>query len=224
MKGESHVVTGKMMEKRQITLPPVFRYLPQKYIDEFFTSGKLRLSAFSEFAKHTDEQRLDPQEGWGRVDIKGKKVHLVARAGMGHDAYVLSTSLRGDTELMNVFGADGYFKISDPLRFFQAVADKTPDCPGGRVGMCIYVGDREIHRSMGEAVDDAIKTNDQGKRNLMKAVGLINAAMQPEAYFLKLAHHAHQQEVRFIWQVGHEVHEPLFIECPEAVQFCERIT
>jgi hypothetical protein len=41
----------------------VYRYLPQEFVDAFFTSGRLRISTFSQFAKHADEQRADPQEG-----------------------------------------------------------------------------------------------------------------------------------------------------------------
>jgi len=213
-----------MLEEHPVKKLIVFRYLSQKHIDEFFESGRLRLSAFSEFAKHKDEQRFDAQEGWLIVDIHGKGQRLMARAGVGFDAYILSTSLRGNAELMNVFGTDGYFKINDADSFAVAVADRITSCAGGLAGSCIYANEREIHQRMGELLDRAIERNEQGKMNLMRVVQLIKVALVPEAYFWKLLCHAHQQEFRFVWHVGHKVNEPLFIECPEALQFCEKVT
>jgi hypothetical protein len=214
-----------ILEERHVKMPPVFRYLPQKYIDEFFSSGKLRLSAFSEFAKHTDEQRHDTEEGWliVNVPIPARHLRLRSRAGVGRDAYILSTSLRGDSELMQVFGTDGYFKINEVERFGLAVVSRIANCAGLIAGNCTYVDEKEISREMGVAAERAIAQDEQGKMNLQRVVGLIEQVLLPHAYFWKLRRYAHQQEFRFIWQVGHEVHEPLFVECPEAVQFCERI-
>jgi len=212
-----------MLEGHPIKKPTVFRYLCQKYIDDFFKSGRLRLSAFSEFAKHKDEQRLDAEEGWNVYNITGEKHRVLSRAGVGSHAYILSTSLRGDAELMNAFVTDGYFKINDVMNFWVAVAEMI-GCAGGRIGFCIYADEREISRRIGAAVDRAVEKNEQFKMNLMRIVQLIKQASMPEAYFLKNKRYAHQQEFRFVWDVGHEVHEPLFVECPKAIQFCERIT
>lgn len=213
-------------EERHVKMPPVFRYLPQKYIDEFFNSGRLRLSAFSEFAKHADEQRHDTEEGWliVNVPIPAKNLALRSRAGVGRDADILSTSLRGDPELMQVFGTDGYFKINEVERFGLAISLRIENCTKLITGNCRYVDEKEISREMGELAEQAIEKDDQGKMNLQSVMALIERVLLPHAYFWKLSRYAHQQEFRFIWHVGHEVHEPLFVECPEAVQFCERIT
>ena len=40
-------------------LPPVYRYLPMRFVDAFFETGSLRLSSFKQFAMHVDEARLD---------------------------------------------------------------------------------------------------------------------------------------------------------------------
>ena len=212
------------MEEHPIKKPIVFRYLCQKYIDDFFQSGRLRLSAFSEFAKHTDEQRLDTKEGWAIVEIRGEKQALRSSAGMGLDTYILSASLRGDAELMNTFGTDGYFKIKDVKGFTVAVAARLADFVEGLSGPCIYRDRREIIKTIGAELDIAVEKNEQGKMNLTRVTSLIRRALWPEAYFMKLKHYAPQQEYRFVWHVGQEVHEPLIIECPEALQFCERIT
>jgi len=222
-------IVMNILEEHHVKMPPVFRYLPQKYIDEFFNSGKLRLSAFSEFAKHTDEQRLDTEEGWLIVDIKIPSIHkrLRSKSGIGFDSYILSTSLRGDSELMREgwgFGTDGYFKINDVESFGKAIGLRIATCTRLITGNCKYVDEKEISREMGVEAEKAIAQDTQGRMNLQRVMGLIVQVMYPHACFWKLKRYAHQQEFRFVWNVGHEVHEPLLIECPEAVQFCERIT
>jgi len=214
------------MQERHDEFPPVYRYLSREYIEEFFSSGKLRLSAFGEFAKHADEQRRDMQEGWliVTIPIPGKQLELRSRAGIGRDTYILSASLRGDMELMRVFHTDGYFKINNVAAFSTAVASKITDCTGILVGSCKYAGHKEIRREMGEIAEKAVEKSPQGKMYIDQVARLIGRALFPYALFLKQGGYAHQQEFRFIWQVSHEVHEPLFVECPEAVQFCERIT
>ena len=43
--------------------PRVYRFLEKQYVEAFFRTGALRLSSFARFSKHTDEQRLDGNEG-----------------------------------------------------------------------------------------------------------------------------------------------------------------
>jgi hypothetical protein len=209
----------------RIELPPVYRYLPKRYVDEFFSSGKLRLSAFSEFAKHIDEQRRDTEEGWIIVDIPipSKQLALRSRAGIGHNAYILSTSVKGDIELMQVFHTDSYFKINNVVAFSEAIAPKILGCTGTMVGYCKYASQKEIQREMGILAEKAVERSPEGKMYLDRIGTLLRQVLFPDALFMKLGRYSHQQEFRLIWQVSHEVHEPLYVECREAVQFCQRI-
>lgn len=213
------------MQKARIQLPPVYRYLLKRYVDEFFSSGKLRLSAFSEFAKHIDEQRRDTDEGRiiVNIPIPRKQVAVRARGGAGRKAYILSTSVRGDIELMRVFHTDSYFKINDVIAFSEAIASKILGCTGAMVGYCKYVSQREIQREMGMLAEKAVETSPEGKMDRNRIRTLVGQALYPDALFVKLRRYSHQQEFRLIWQVSHEVHEPLYVECREAVQFCQRI-
>lgn len=204
---------------------PVYRYLPKRYVDEFFSSGKLRLSAFSEFAKHIDEQRRDTEEGRIIVEIPvpSKQVAVRARGGAGRNAYILSTSVRGDIELMQVFHTDSYFKINNVVAFREAIASKILGCRRTIVGYCKYASQREIQREMGKLAEKAVERNSEGKMERDRIMTLVSQVLFPDALFVKLKRYSHQQEFRLIWQVSHEVHEPLYVECPEAVQFCQRI-
>lgn len=213
------------MQKARIQLPPVYRYLPKRYVDEFFCGGKLRLSAFSEFAKHMDEQRRDTEEGRIIVEIPipSKQLAVRARGGAGRNAYILSTSVRGDVELMEVFDTDSYFKINNVIAFSEAISSKILGCTGAIVGYCRYASQREIQREMGMLAEKAVETSPEGKMNRQRIRTLVGQALYPDALFIKLSRYRHQQEFRLIWKASHEVHEPLYVECREAVQFCQRI-
>jgi hypothetical protein len=206
--------------------PPVFRYLEQKFIDEFFTSGKLQLSSFSKFAEHPDEQRHDADEGWCVVDIKmpTKKKRLRSRVGIPKNSYILSTSLKRDQKLMIDFDRDGYFKINDVEGFGLAIASKIVGLTNLIAANCEYMNYKEIGLTMGAEAEEAIEQDEKGRMNINKVMALLRNAIFPEVYFLKLNLHAHQEEFRFVWEVGYEVSEPLIIECPEAIQYCEKIT
>jgi hypothetical protein len=210
--------------KNNVVLPPVYRYLPKEYVDEFFSSGKLRLSAFSEFAKHVDEQRHDPQEGHLIVEmpIPSKKIAIRIRGGAGRNSYILSTSLRGDTELMQAFHTDSYFKINDVAEFSIAIASKILGFKSIIFGSCKYLSQRAIQQDMGILAMKAAETKPGEKidRNLIINIG---NQVFPKGMFIKLIRHSHQQEYRLIWRVNYEVNEPLYVECREAVQFCQRI-
>jgi hypothetical protein len=217
------------LEGQPIENHTVYRYLCQKYIDEFFQSGKLRLSAFREFAKHLDEQRLDAEEGRAIVKIHGENLLMRHLAHRGFDSYILSTSFREDTELMKLFNTDGYFKISDVNSFAVAIATRLEDCTQCLWAPCIYVDSREIKQTMEAKLDTPLlgtttEKEKQLKMAMTRMTPLIRTALWPRGYLQKLECYAIQQEYRFVWYVGHAVHEPLIIECPEAIQFCERIT
>jgi hypothetical protein len=213
------------MQEACTQLPPVYRYLPKRYVDEFFSNGGLRLSAFSEFAKHVDEQRRDTQEGWVRVTIPipSKQLAIESKAGIGHNAYILSTSVKGDTELMQVFHADSYFRINDVVAFSEVIESRILGCTGAMMGQCKYASQKQIQREMGMLAEKAVERSSEGKMYLDRVTMLLHQALFPVALFMKLEQYSHQQEFRLIWQVSHEVHEPLYVECKEAVRFCQRI-
>lgn len=79
-----------------VCTPTIFRLLPSQYVDEFFRDGSLRLSSFRRFKQHTDEQRLDAQEGESSFVHRTRERRgqtFFARALHGDNAYVLSANL-----------------------------------------------------------------------------------------------------------------------------------
>jgi hypothetical protein len=98
------MITTQMTITRTWALrtPQLFRYMKQKHIDDFFNTGRIRLSTFQQFRKHRDEQRRDTEEGKVPVVKRGHTCTAFARFE-APNSLILSTSTIGDKGLMITF-------------------------------------------------------------------------------------------------------------------------
>jgi hypothetical protein len=95
-----------------VATPTVYRYEDEKWIDEFFSSGKLRVSTFAKFATYQDEIRGDAQEGSGFAygETRNDKSVFIYHA-QGINAVVFCCSHRLDHQLREGFKRDSAFEI-----------------------------------------------------------------------------------------------------------------
>ena len=132
--------------------PALFRYLKSEYVEAFFEDGSLKLSSFTHFATHADEQRHDASEGSAsvihRTDDGGGQT-IAARAVLGQNAYVLCGSTHHDLQLMKAFDCDSYIRIENPMAFGQAVAWRIAGFAGRAEGLCLYQHFRGIEGDLG---------------------------------------------------------------------------
>jgi hypothetical protein len=192
----------------------VYRYLEREFVDLFLETGKLRLSSFSRFKDHLDEDRNDPDEGRGHLQGVGKRSgFLQLGASLGRDAYILSTSARLDEDLFSGLPYDGCFEISNVAAFGLAVAKEIPGFRVGKEGHCIYAA----HRVIG--LESEVFELDVPRDNQLHAAE--DAA--EELLFLKHKRYAHQAEYRMIWHTSEEVSGTLDIQSEEAVSYCRRV-
>jgi hypothetical protein len=131
-----------------IKTPEVFRYLNQDYINDFFTTGRIRLSTFVQFKKNPDEQIGDPTEGKNVLYGTDGKNSIVALTQHGVNSYVLCTSTEESSLLLESFKSDGYFKIKDTTGFAVAIANRLPGFIYGLEGSCKYKEERNIKREL----------------------------------------------------------------------------
>src|ERR1041385_1726306 len=220
--------------------PPVFRYLPTRYADEFFESGLLRLSSFRRFHQHTDEQRFDANEGNAILvhrnsEGTGQTAYVVASGG--RNAYVLCGSMRDHSELMKRFEADSYIRINDTNAFATAVARHVPGLNAGAEGPCLYQEERSVLRDLGPLdfsgfgpgntstpsgpVIEITNPSPEQKAQIEK---LFREPFGLYPLFLKHKTFAHQSEYRLIWLTSADAEGFLDIRAPEAIQFCSRPT
>ena len=204
-----------------ICTPTLFRFLDKKYADAFFTDGSIRLSSFSQFHNHIDEQMLDKQEGKAMFVHRtnqggGQTIEVFARYGT--NAYILSTSMRYDTELMKAFNSDSYIRINDSTNFGIAISRYIQGLTSAFEGPCLYQSNKIIERDLGYI--DITKFRDKVKKNLLDE--FVNSQMQHYPLFLKDKPYAHQSEYRFVWIIRDKTYDYIDIKVPEAIKFCQQ--
>src|SRR5262249_19765136 len=126
--------------------PPVYRFLEAKYVNQFFDTGRLRISSFRRFSKHRDEQRRDTDESAGMV-ICGPMGGRQASAFVEPNEYtlVLSTTVLIDQQSFSGLSYDGCFRIDKTREFGLEVARCIPGVIEFAEGFCIYVEKRILH-------------------------------------------------------------------------------
>lgn len=206
--------------------PTLYRYLPKKYVDEFFEEGKIRLSSFAKFKELKDEQKGDSNEGnsvlWGISEEQS----VMAVTSHGHDAFVLCGSLILNKEVMADFQADDCIVISDPAKFAMSIANCIPEIRGILLGPCRYQKDKTLQRRMGNfRIEDLrVSSNDQSI-DMNKIFQLSSQVGGDNVFFTKVEKYAPQHEFRFLWFTWDSIaSSDIYIVCPEATKFCRRLS
>ena len=124
--------------------------MKKKYINEFFETGRLRLSSFNSYEKYEDKVKGDKGEGMNIAFATSKKDNktMVAVVRIGSNAYSLCTSIIHSKELMKKFDCDGVFRIKDSQSFGLVIANKVMGFAEGLQGHCIYVDERSTNKEI----------------------------------------------------------------------------
>lgn len=203
--------------------PVVYRYMDQQWVDKFFETGELMLTSFTRCSQHRDEQRADEFEGMTLVVGRGPGgLSFEGQIRMGADFYLLCTSVRCDESITREFDCDGYFKINNTYGFAIAIAKQLDGFLRGFEGMCNYadrlVIERTIPTGLTALFDGSMPvTLERQGAAVMQIAGI-------EALLKKRSEYANQLEYRLLWNVDHDVTDTIVVRCPEAIQFCEKIT
>lgn len=226
-KPPSHIGVHFLREWR-IRRPFVYRYLEKQFVDQFFEDGSIRISSFSEFSKHRDEQRKDSSEGQGfavHMNQEGTGQTIIAKIAQGADTYVLCGSTRYHVDLAEAFKTDSGFRINDPTAFANVIAHHLPGFRDGCEGSCIYMASRTVTRDMGPISMDALTVDgDQKRLDIGKSSQVISGILGDDLYFTKLLKYSNQNEYRILWNVHSKSQTFIDIRCPEAIQFCTQFS
>ena len=199
--------------------------MDKKYINEFFETGRLRLSSFNTYEKYEDQVKGDKGEGMNIAFATSKKDNktMVAVVRVGSNAYSLCASIihKG---LMKKFDCDGVFRIKDSQSFGLAIANKVMGFVEGLQGHCIYVNERRTNKEIKNLSFDEMKISpDKKELEMGKLFQKVNEINSIDSFFMKPKKYQYQSEYRFIWLVQGNKNDYLEIECKEAIQFCEKI-
>ncbi|RZK22189.1 MAG: hypothetical protein EOO43_09915 [Flavobacterium sp.] len=209
---------------------PVYRYMEEKWVDEFFKTGSLKISSFKKFRTYKDEnKRRDDKEGIGTHHIIAGtegNFHFVQRGGNDFPAYMLSTSLIYSDELKDEFETEACFKINDPANFAVAVSNAIKDSITRIfLGLCNYDdrGYLEITTKM-EITRDFIDNFDLLNPNMG---GYSSDEMMVDLLFIKrTVPYKKQAEFRFAWIIdlpSDKAPDDYIVFCPEAIKYCEKM-
>lgn len=208
------------------SIPYLYRYEKQKWIDKFFETGDIKLSSFKNYKKYEDNQLGDPTEGHSMNIVKGDNDKMISTFSMvGHNEYSFCTSTLLDEKLKSVFDRDSVFMITDPLNFMIEIARSLPRVQGVLFGNCLYVNERIISKSVARSIDmeDFKDDNEEDKVNLQKMIEAASPSLTRHRFFLKHTDYQPQAEYRMLWSTDRPVDDGLIVNCPEARQFCDRI-
>lgn len=199
----------------KIRVPQLVRYMEKQYIDDFFESGRLRLSSFRACreAEHVGAARQDPMEG----RFAGMVGNTAVVGLCGPTAYLLCTSDLERADQARRHDRDSGVRIVRPLEFAQAISHHIKGFSGGELGACAYRDDKW------NLTDETPFFPDEAnmEASIDKHDRRVSSAMA-NTLFVKETRFAPEAEWRFIWWTTESQQLHLPIECPDAVRFCRR--
>ena len=202
---------------------PVFRLLDNKvYLDNFFSKGELLLSCFTKFKEYPNEIQGDKSEGQAMLFAKttqDKSIGLYFNSAS--NAYILSTTKSLDNKVIQDFKAVGAIKIKNPTAFAVEVSNRIPFFTAGTEGECLYQEERIINRELTE--EQTKKYSLENMNDIDNHSNLLNEISNNDEAFVKLDKYSYQNEHRLVWFTQGDKHQHLIINCPEVIQFCERV-
>ena len=206
---------------------PIYRMVSKKeYLDDFFTTGRLRITTLESCKKHEGLQG-DRKEGEAVVlSVRPDGTTIFTWYDVGADAYILCGAVEDTLRIRQDFHAEGAgaILIKDPYRFGLAVGATIPYVTHGIAGYCDYRESR-IHY----LPDESVKARMHASIDFAKGKGVerFREVMPGDEVFLKEKElYEHQQEFRFAWFIKEPIQgDHVFINCPkDAVDdYCERI-
>ena len=202
---------------------PVYRLLDRKeYIDSFFQRGELLLSCFTLFKKYPNEIQGDKKEGQAMLvanTTEGKSIGAYFNAAS--NAYILSTTKSTNEKMIADFKAIGAIKINNPTAFAIEISNRIPFFTAGTEGSCVYQKDRIIKRELSE--EQTKRYSVENMNVIENQLNLINEVSNNDEAFVKLIKYSDQDEYRLVWFTSQTQTTHIIINCPETIQFCERI-
>src|ERR1035437_1276149 len=208
--------------------PRVYRYLEAEYVEAFFKDGSLRLSSFSQFAKHPDEQRKDTAEGTAMKFGLGSQATIAIVGSTGHNCYVLCGTLHNIESVRTEFKQyDACIAIDDVAAFANAVSLRISFFTSGLEGPTLYQDARMINKNLGDIKAEDIMAQYKNADGTVKIEMIFDAARMlggVEEFFIKHSQYAKQCEYRLLWAAGQQVEPFIDIKVPEAVKFCRHVT
>lgn len=200
----------KKFKLGKIPLKPIVKLGMKEHIDKFFASGAIRLGSFAYYNSFEHKEIGDDQEGVTVLVARNKMRTVVGQYGTGYNNRIFCACIDYPSKsTIKKFGYNDGYIIRDPEQFSLAIK-KAISSSKHTYSKFIYGKDKVIE-------------SPQGKVDLNKLSANLGDMVNQSKYFIKNQHYAHQNEFRFLWDMGSDQSGFLDIQCPDAVRFCERV-
>ena len=209
--------------KKKDSHSSVYRYCEQKYIDEFFETGRLKLSTFKSNRIIEDGIRKDENEGLHTYRVASKDRKRVCELNVSdfdHRRIFCCSTQLDLSSLLTYFKVDGCFEITNSIGFAYEIALVLNGYHYGQEGPVEYTDDNftyfllEQHENLPDLPED---------KNMKSFLPLIDAIGKDlNMFFHKRKAFSSEKEFRFVWKCIKE--HPIFIDCPGALKYCKKIT
>ena len=217
----------KFMINLVYTPPNVFRYENENHVDDFFNHGKIRLSSFEKYRHMSIKNLADEKEGCSgkfETNFSSNLIEGKIEGSIKSDSffYCLCCSSTLHPELLKEFNRNSVFRIKDVVGFsmeLQKVILSATEVI--HFGNCQYFLDRKNATHVGKLLLEFQPTSGQ-MINPVEIFGL--NLLGNNILYLKDIKYQKQNEYRILWMVNKMSGNYIDFECPEAVNFCEKIT
>ena len=212
--------------------PIVYRFMGEKgekYVDEFFSTGVIRLSTFNRCKYLEDANRKDASEGRAMLIGQEKESRVEMDMGVGDNAVLLCTSLSSNNVKANGEVDDCCIEIRDINSFVMAITDALLQ-QGHHVhsvikGPCVY-SDRVIQKNFqGGMLKNYLDEMFQSTQiDLDELFGLGKSISRDDIFFCKPLENRVENEYRILWLLEEDVTQDTYdVIIPNARQFCRKI-
>lgn len=208
------MIIGQYVTHVATPTPQLYRYMDDKYVDEFLSSGKLRLGSFKKYRSEDHLEIGDQREGISQVQVFSGKYFSHEDIKILDNSYILCTSSILSSTIKDKFEANGGFVIGDINEFAADIAKNIPGCTQVLHGPCIYQNILTHFMPQFE-----LSKRSEG----LEFSNFINSQLQIYPYFHKFLEYADQHEYRIVFITDREAKTTLDIECKSAMKFCQKI-
>ena len=217
----------------EFKVPRIIRYMNTNFIEDFFEHGKIMLTTYERCRAHEDKTRRDVKEGSCNFNLTHEEMGVAGIHTAGINSYMLCCSTAETANLLQHFECDNYLIINDVIGFADAISRYIPGFISGKAGCCIYKDERLVDAQTKTPITPnpqrLLDVTHNGKpgdieeefhRMNSEFLDNISRELADTAYFVKEANFSKELEFRIIWTTTRKVLEPLHIECPEAIKYC----
>ena len=204
-----------MKERIQYFRPEIYRFMDEKFIDEFLQEGKLRLTSLKKM-QTLENPRVDTHEGCFSQEIENCKmsVRIALQSNPIESAYILCSSLSPYASNPQRFPY--CLKITNIEAFVNAVACSFEGC-GYSVesimnGPCNYAGRIEQF---------SVPQDEKDRQKIAKHVDKILKIPRGYALFQKSHDYMDEHEYRIVWSVKNDrIQDYVYLVNIENAGFC----